>query len=583
MKKLGRREMPSGHNPSDFTYKGRPAKDQGDFGTDVGIADACCVNQFGEANNSKHYHGGVVQASDGSWWCYFEWGRVKPGKSWEGVSWTGNSQDFQFYQCSGEAEARSEFSKQMAKKNTKRLERKTISGVTVWAGKAGKDGYLVQSLATREKGLPDALTIKDDEGLSAAAPTPKKAKTRKAKTPTQTFQPQVLKLAQDLVGGVKTYTRALSKASGVTPTLSAINQVRDQLIPAALKRIKVVGADVHSQARDKDLQDISRMTYSLVPRVIPRKGFTDVEAILSSANMLALQQDLDAFESALRNEDFSVETQQTTTTDPNTLLNAQLRWIDPRSDEGRWLAKAFLGMSNNRHGYMGRGNARILNMFAVDRPDRDAKFSAAVAKVAGLRQGRFGLRANLQPKRIDLDGQNSDAYAQAQVIMAIHGTRSVNIAPIMGTNFRLPRSLPGAQITGANFGHGIYFATDWRKSYGYTGHGNAYWASGGQIRGRGFFMFLNDMILGHAYRAPSTGSWGSPPKSCAKCHKPASGGRYTNWGGSGNNYCRCGGPQIASDSVFGVANDSGHRLQNDEHIIFDPNYQRIRYLIEGTL
>jgi hypothetical protein len=581
--KLGRKQFPGGYSPTDFTYKGRPAKDQGDFGSDVGVADCVCVNQFGEANNSKMYHGGVVQSGDGKWWVYLEWGRVKPGKSWNGAF---AGQDFQFVECSSEGEARAFFAKQLASKNVKRLEEKVIGGVTVWAGKKNKDGYLVQSLATREKGLPDAYSIKDDSGIAKTKAKAKAAKTKAAKAakgkPAKTFQPQVVKLAQDLVGGVQTYTRALVQSSGgVTPTMGAITKVRDQFIPAAMGRIKAVGNDMQEQINDRDLQAISKAVYALVPRYIPRTGLSDEEAILSGANILALQADLDAFESSLTNEDFSTAT-PATTVDPDSLLNAQVRWIDPNSDEGRWLAKTFQGMSNNRHGYMGRGGARILNMFAVARPDRDARFAASVAKVAAQRKGQFGLRANLQAKRTDL-GNNSDAYAQANVILAVHGTRSVNIAPIMGGNFRLPRSLPGAQITGANFGHGVYFATDWRKAYGYTGHGRSYWASGGQIQGRGFFMFMCDYLMGLAYRAPSTGSWGTPPKACVKCSKPASGSSRRGYGYSARNYCQCGGQQVPADSVFGVGGDSGHALQNDEHIIFDPSYQRIRYVIEGNL
>lgn len=544
--KLGRKQLPSGYTPSSFTYKGRPAKDQGDFGTDVGLADCVCVNQFGEANNSKHYHGGVVQSGDGKWWVYLEWGRVKPGKSWNG-SFQG--QDFQFVECGSESEARAFFAKQLASKNTKRLEQKTVAGATVWAGKKGKDGYLVQSLATREKGLPDAYTIKDDEGVAAkSASKAKKPTANKATKSTKTFQPQVVKLASDLVGGVQTYTRALAQASGVTPTMSAITQVRDSLIPAAMDRIKKVGDRIESQVKDNDLQAISKMVYALVPRYIPRSGLTDEEAILSSNNILTLQADLDAFESALNNEDFSTKA-PVSSVNPDSLLNAEIRWIDPRSDHGKWLAKSFSGMTNNRHGYIRQG-ARILNMFSVSRPDRDARFMAEVKKVAAKRQGKFSLRANLQPRRTDL-GSDSDLYAQANVAFTIHGTRPVNIAPITQGNFRLPRSLPGAQITGANFGHGIYFATDWRKSYGYTGHGRSYWASGGQIQGRQCFMFLCDMLMGDAYRAPSTGSWNTPPNG--------------------------------KDSVFGVGGDRGHRLQNDEHIVFSPDYQRIRYIVEFDL
>ena len=151
--KLGRKHLPSGYSPTDFSYMGRPAHDQGDFGKDVGIADMACVNQFGQHNNSKHYHGGVVQSKDKAWWVYLEWGRIRPGKSW---SSSFRGQDFQFVQCSSEADARSFFAKQMKSKNTRRLVKKNIGGREIWAGKSGKDGYIVQKLATRERGLPDA-------------------------------------------------------------------------------------------------------------------------------------------------------------------------------------------------------------------------------------------------------------------------------------------------------------------------------------------------------------------------------------------------------------------------------------------
>lgn len=547
--KMKRREFPTGYNPSDFTYKGRPAKDQGDFGSDVGIADMACVNQFGEANNAKFYHGGVVQASDGTWFFYTEWGRCKPGNSWDGTRWTGNAQDFQFVKCGSEEEARKEFSKKLASKNTKRLTQIDVGGKTVWAGKKGKDGYIVQRLATREKGLPDALKIKDNSGVTPQTTTSKKTKKTKSKKtakPSRKFDQEVINLASALVGGTQTYTRSLAAASGVTPTMDAITEVRDDLIPAAMERIKKVGDDIDSQVRDKKLVAISKMVAAMVPRPIPRSGQDESEAILSGGNILLLQQDLDAFESALLNEDFEQET-QATSVNPDTLLNAQLTYINPRSKDGKWLADTFNKMSHNRHGYMGRKAANVRHIFAVERPDRDARFMKCVKQIAAKRKGRFSLKANLQPRqRTDLKGV-SDKYGMANVVLAIHGTRPVNIAPIMGSNFRLPKSLPGAQITGANFGHGVYFATDWRKSYGYTGRG--YWGhSGGDIASRGCFMFLCDMLMGDAYRAPTTGSWNQPPQS--------------------------------KDSVFGIGGDRGHRLENDEHVIFNPDYQRIRYIVE---
>jgi len=86
------------------------------------------------------------------------------------------------------------------------------------------------------------------------------------------------------------------------------------------------------------------------------------------------------------------------------------------------------------------------------------------------------------------------------------------VAPIIQSHLRLPKSLSGVHITGAAFGHGIYFATDWKKSYGYTGHGNAYYGGGGNIKGRGFFMFLADVAGGKFYYPKS--AWGINTDRC---------------------------------------------------------------------
>lgn len=560
--KLGRKALPPGCNPADFKYKGRPANDQGDFGPDVGIADAVCVNQFGDTeestkNANKYYHGGVVQSGDGRWWVYLEWGRIKAGNSWNG-SFAGG--DFMFVECSGEDDARAFFAKQLKSKNTGRLEQKSIAGKAIWAAKEGDDGYLIQRLATRTRGLPDAYGIKDGSGVapatSAAAPTKGKrdaavtsgASAAPPAAPAKAFQPQVVALAKSLVGGTKDYARAASASTGITPTLAAIEEVRNDCIPTALKLLAKIGVDEKRQLGDSGLRDLSKYVASVVPRPIPHGG-DPMSILLTSANILAIQQDLDAFESALSSEDFSSgPSAPSGGYDPDRVMNAALRWIDPNGDEGRWLAKTYTAMTNNRHGYL-RGALKVLNAFAVERPDRDAAFIASVKRVAASRKGNFSLLANLQPKgRIDV-GANGDLYGQSNVIFTQHGTRSVNIAPILQTHFRLPKQLSGVPIAGANFGHGNYQATDAKKAVGYSSYsGSIYGGGGGGVSGRGAFMFLNDMIMGDAYRAPSTGSWSTPPNG--------------------------------KDSVFGVGGDRGHRLENDEHVAFDPTYVRIRYLIE---
>ncbi len=570
--KLARKQIPVGFQPSEFRYKGRPAKDQGDFADDVGIADMASVNQFEDRNSSKYYHAGVLEAR-GTWFVYTEWGRISGGRSWSGDS-PKSGMDFMFTKCGSEAEARGLFAKQCRSKNLGRLTQKQVGDKTIWVAKTdksgkSKDAYIVQSLATRERGLPDAYAIKDDSGVAAKpAAKPSTAKPKRRAKPANNYQPQVVALAKDLVGGTRDYARAASQATGIIPTMDSIAQVRDEFLPLALERIAAISTANPQRKREDqgawerrllDLQldddkliDLSKLVAALVPRVIPLRGSARQRAaatILSSDNILQIQNDLDTFAVALESEDFSVEAEaEVDELDPDKLLNAKLTWIDPSTTKGRWIANTYASMSNNRHGYI-RGKLNIKNIFEVERSDRDQKFVAAVKAVADKRAGyKLGERARLQPtRRTDLS-DISDFAAAANVFLGIHGTRAVNIHPILASNLRLPRSLPGAQITGAAFGHGIYFATDWRKSYGYTGHGNSYWASGGNIRGRGFFMFLADVIMGDAYMARSCGSWSQPPSG--------------------------------KDSVAAF-DKYVESLANDEHIIFNPNYQRIRYVIEG--
>jgi hypothetical protein len=566
--KFARKQVPAGFDPSEFRYQGRPAKDQGDFIGDVGIADMASVNQFEDRNSSKYYHAGVLEAR-GSWFVYTEWGRISGGRSWMGTT-PKSAMDFMFTRCGSEAEARGLFASQCRSKNLSRLTQTQVAGKTIWSARPGKDAYIVQALATRERGLPDAYAIKDDSGIPARPSAAPRAKQRQSK-PASNFQPQVVALARDLVGGTRDYARAASQATGIIPTMGSIQQVRDELLPLALERIAAIGQAHPQRARESqsaweqrllDLQladdgliDLSKLIAALIPRVIPRGGSPRARAaatILSSANVLQIQNDLDTFAAALENEDFSVDEdgQAAEELDPDKLLNAKLTWLDPSSTKGKWIAAVYQSMSNNRHDYL-RGKLKIRNIFEVTRPDRDAKFVAAVEAVARKRAAaKVREHARLQPLRRSDLADLGDFADPANVFLGIHGTRAVNIHPILASNLRLPRALPGAQITGAAFGHGIYFATDWRKSYGYTGHGNSCWTSGGSIRGRGFFMFLADVIMGDAFMARSCGSWSQPPQS--------------------------------KDSVAAF-DKYVSSLANDEHIIFDPNYQRIRYVIEGEI
>jgi len=292
------------------------------------------------------------------------------------------------------------------------------------------------------------------------------------------------------------------------------------------------------------------MVFAMVPQHIPRGGLSPENAILNAGNILKIQQDLDAFESALKGEDFTIETTKAPQLDPDTALNAKLTYIDPKSELGAWVANTYRSMTNNRHGDLGRQTLKILNMFSVERPDRDIRFVNEI-KALAARNKRLqnDVLAGLQPTRRPDLSDISDHAAQANVFVGIHGTRGVNVAPILGSHLRLPKSLAGVHITGAAFGHGIYFATDTAKSWGYTGYSRRWGSGGGSVQNRGAFMFLCD-VAGGQFHYPSRA-----------------------WGISGA-VCPGGG-----DSVYAHPSKIS-TLQNDEHVIFNADHCRIRYLVE---
>jgi len=553
--------LPTGMDVTKFKYSGRPARgregDDGifeyvdDFGSDVGIADMACVNPTGEVVNNKYYHLGVI--TDGStWWVYIEYGTdASPGHSWEGSTFRGKN--FQFYECGDEQEARAAFQKQARSKNTKRL----VNNNGIWASKKGKDGYLIRDLAVRTRGIPDARLIKSDAGIEKKADAAPITQSEEDKVP-DNFQPQIVDLAKDLIGGIREYSRAQTEEAGggVVPTMASIVNIETNIIPRVTTRIEELvrqhgaGLTPDLQIADPTLVDLSKLVAGVVPR--PVRGRTKREKqlsfILSTENLRQLQDDLDVHKAALESADFKVE-RKSDRLDPEKALGIRLTWVDPKSNLGKWVVKAYGGMTNNRHSYI-RGKLKVINVFAIERPGKDADFVDYVRGVAAKKRGynRNDL-ADLQPKsRPDL-GDLDGLEKAAQVIIGIHGTRSVNVAGILRGNFKLPAQLRtmGVHISGQAFGDGIYWACDFRKSWGYTGASGSYYGGGGMVSGRRHFMFLSDVAIGKPYLCKSTGNWQTPPNGL--------------------------------DSIFANCKVVG-TLQNDEHIIFTPRAQRMRYLIE---
>ncbi|HBJ34365.1 MAG TPA: hypothetical protein DDZ51_06295 [Planctomycetaceae bacterium] len=525
--KLAKDTFPDGSTAGDFDCFGPPATVDGDFQT-VKIADLGCFTQDGKDTN-KYYHGAVVQhKSKKDWYAYFEWGRTGAARP-----------SFQFVACRDEQDAQREFASQLHSKNDRRGQWVTVAGLRTLQACAGKDCYLVRPMATRSTGLPDARSIKINDG---AKPKPvaevetgkKKAAVKKGKK----VDAHTLQLLTDLSVATIAYTRG-SMADESLPTQAAIEEART-ILAEAQKRLTKVGDDVKKQVKDKELIAMTNLMYGRIPRRKALRAQPE-EWLLTKDNILVWQNDLDAFESALDAIDIDPVTQ----VDPLSELNIDMEYIPPDSTLGKKLYPWWPAATANRHSYI--GDMKIRNLWRVTRKADSGKLDKAQAKVI-KQKTKISERALHQPKtRFDLTPTARKQYTASNTALLFHGTRSVNVRGIMKESLRLPKELVGVVITGAMFGPGLYFADDWKKSAGYTSLNNSYWSRGsGAVARRGAFMFAMDVCLGVPHVADQAHGFTAPPKE--------------------------------HHSIFGKAGVSG--VQNNEYIVFDTNQQEMRYLVE---
>jgi len=516
MQKFDRGVMPPGMTRDDFECFGPVATEDGDFSSAM-MADMGCFKQDGHDTN-RAYHGAVVKGKDGAWYTYFEWGR------------TGQRGDFQFVKV-----------KQMESKNSKRGEWVTLAGKRVLQAKPGKDCYLVRPLATRSSqsfGLPSATSVVTGD-VKVKTTTKKRPAGKKASA--VKLDPKTVDLMRALNVATVNYTKK-SMQGGTIPTQASIDRGRDLLVEA-MKIVSKIGDDEKVQVNDTTLKMITQEYYARIPIVKP-VGAPVSTWILGTNNILRLQTDLDAYESALKTT-MCIEEEEVSGGDPLGGMPIDLSWIDPKSEAGQWIYKWMPKATKNVHGHR---PMKIRNAWLLERHGTPAKFNKAVDQIIAANRGNITERPLFQPsKPAGLDSDAVARYKKANVGFLFHGTKSVNVSGIMREGLRLPNQLVGVAITGAMFGPGIYWADDWGKSANYCSGGNSYWARGaGHINSRGSFMFVAEVALGKPHVASSWGGYTKPKAGC--------------------------------DCIFGKAGHSG--VQNNEWIVFNTDANRLRYLVE---
>jgi hypothetical protein len=345
----------------------------------------------------------------------------------------------------------------------------------------------------------------------------------------------------DLNVATLSYTKG-AMADDALPTQGAIDEARD-ILAAAQTRVGKIGDDTDRQKRDKQLMGFTTMLYGRVPKQKDLRADPS-SWVLSKDNIFGWQQDLDAFEAALYAgaiDDAEVDD------DPFGGMRLHMDWLDPKSSQGRFISEWLPSASRGKHTQY--GHMRVKNVWTVEREDDRGKIRKVQERLLKQDLSSRDRPLHQPPRREDVSAKDAPLFRKTLTASLIHGTRSVNVSGILQKSLMLPRKLVGVQITGAMFGPGLYFADDWRKSAGYCSVSQSYWARGsGNIKGRGAFMFICDVVLGKPYVADGYSAYTSPP--------------------SGHH------------SVFGKAGRSG--VMNNEFIVYNSDQHQLRWLVEFT-
>lgn len=530
--KLPRKVYPDGHGPDDFECFGPIATQDGEFDSCM-LVDLGCFNQSMKDSN-KFYHSAMCKSKKNTkWHVYLQWGR------------TGSIGDFQFFICDSEQDARKTFVSQVRSKNDKRGEWVNKPGLgRILQAKEGDDCYLVRPLATRDSnspGLPGARSVASSEVKVTKKVTAGTTKTKKQSIQDQ-YDAETISLMRDLNVATVQFTKA-SIQGGTIPTLNAIEEGRSVLIEAQ-KRIAKIGSDLDTQINDSDLRQLTFHLYSRIAKV-KRVKAPESEWILSGNNIFSWQQDLDTFESALKTASIEIEEGESEI-DPFGGMKIKMRHLtrgDTVGDFVRdWMPKA------TRNVHYNVGNLVILNAWEIEREGIRSKFDNFVNTVVESKTNVIE-RPGQQPKsRPDI--KDAKKYDVSNTGLLFHGTRTTCVTGILREGLRFPKELVGVSTNGANFGPGHYWASDFKKSAGYTSLPGSYWAGGsGGIGNRKAFMFLADVSLGRAHVASKSYGYVAPPIGC--------------------------------NCVLAKAGVSG--VQNDEWITFSKDQYQFRYLVEFSV
>lgn len=253
-----------------------------------------------------------------------------------------------------------------------------------------------------------------------------------------------------------------------------------------------------SKSGESEYDQLTSQFYSLIPHVLPHK-IDPASLRLDTIDKIMEKHDtLDTFLDAKNVA--SVLGKGSAIDDQYKKLNAELDWVDPKSEVFKWIDRMVHGTRARNHS--GLGKIKIHNVFSLRRNGEADLFLNRVDKISATRKNnKWNWPSQLKPYGLERPDvcELRELYEAGNVIPLFHGTRTENMVGITTRGLLIRPS--GAVFHGAAFGSGSYFGMA-SKALGYSSCRGTYWAKGKNKTG---FMFLVDVCLGDPKIVRSSG------------------------------------------------------------------------------
>lgn len=406
-----------------------------------------------EKNNNKYYNLELIEANDGKFYLYTQYGRVGAA----GVK--------EYRLCSSKTDAEVEAEKIVKAKNKKGyVEVKLLKadvGSELGKSKVEANNVTVESLKkmgveVKEEGEPSKLS------------------------------PQIQDLVRTWFGVTQEFIE-LNLDTKKCP----LGQLSMDQIDKAKQILEEARTQIHKKKPDQpELNKLTSLYYSNIPHVLGSRINADLLRFDDDAKIDRAYDVLDVFSDA-KNVQGVISKKSAIDSQYNT-LNATLEHVDPSDPTWKWLDAMLHETRAGNHSFLGK--LRTHKVFKVSRKDEDKRFlevAQSIAKECGKFQPS-DTYSKLVSARPDVPKELQELYKKANIAPGWHGTRRANMIGITTKGLLIRPS--GVAHAGSMYGDGIYWATNSTKSINYCDVRGSYYAAG---TNKTAYLFLGDVAYGN--------------------------------------------------------------------------------------